>query len=416
MRRRTLLALALLLVALASLVAGAVVQNGQSGGELAVSWVSDTAREVSGNHHAPAVGEVDGEKLVYLPISGTTGTDDCELAALDAATGDPRWHYQIPASDCAIHSVADPTVADYDADGVEEVLAATTENKLIAFDPRSGDVEFEYELTSYGYTQPIVADLVGDDRPEIVVVDVRGTVSVVRGDGTAVWTRQLGSYTWGQPAVEDFDGDDRLEVAVGAGGSGELHLFEHDGTPVWDDPVSFDSSITWMATGQADGDDDAEVVVATAQGGRVAMVDGDGSIVWERDLGSFAAVNAVVDGDGDGSEEVYAVARDGVLYSLAASDGTTEWQTTLTTGDIQMMPPPSAGDVDGDGAIELVAPTNDGIVSLVDPRSGEVVSTYEREDAIYTRPALADVDGDRDAEVFVMYGRGRVVAFDVPRS
>ncbi|WP_277543383.1 FG-GAP-like repeat-containing protein [Haloarcula laminariae] len=145
------------------------------------------------------------------------------------------------------------------------------------------------------------------------------------------------------------------------------------------------------------------------------MVDGDANIVWERELGSFAAVNVAVDGDGDGLSEVYAVAKDGSLYSLAAGDGTTEWTTTLTTADVQMMPPPSVGDVDGDGTVELVAPTNDGIVSVVDPRSGEIVWTYEREDAIYTHPTLADIDGDGDVEAFVMYGRGLLVAFDFGR-
>ena len=192
-------------------------------------------------------------------------------------------------------------------------------------------------------------------------------------------------------------------------------MFEHDGRSAWETPVSFGSSITWMATGQANDDSAAEIVIATARGGLVAMVDGDANIVWERDLGSFAAVNAVVDGDGDGSAEVYAVVKDGTLYSLAADDGTTKWTTTLTTADVQMMPPPSVGDVDGDGTVELVAPTNDGIVSVVDPRSGEIVSTYEREDAIYTHPTLADIDGDGDVEAFVMYGRGRVVAFDFDR-
>jgi hypothetical protein len=78
-----------------------------------------------------------------------------------------------------------------------------------------------------------------------------------------------------------------------------------------------------------------------------------------------------------------------------------------------MMPPPSVGDVDGDGEPELVAVAHDGIVSLVDPRTGAISSTYEREDVIFTNPTLADVDGDGDVEVFVMYGRGRVVAFDV---
>jgi outer membrane protein assembly factor BamB len=353
----------------------------------------------------------DGGATVYAPISGRAGTDGCELTALDAVTGDRQWGYHIPSADCAIHSVADPTVADYDSDGRREVLAATTENQLLAFDP-AGDVELRYELADYGYTRPVVADVTGDDRPEVVVVDISGTVSVVRADGSTVWSRGLESYTWGQPAVVDVDGDGEPEVAVAAGGARELHLFEADGSPAWHRPVRFDSSLTWMTTAQADGDPGVELVVATAQGGRVAAVDGDGSRLWSRDLGTFAAVRAVADGDGDGTEEVYAVAEDAVLRSLEATTGRTEWATTLTDGNVQMTPPPSVGDVDDDGDPELVALTNDGIVALVDPESGEVLSSYEREDAIYAPATLADADGDGRLEAFVMYGRGRVVAVE----
>ena len=407
MRRRTLVAIVVLVVALGAVVVGGIVSTDSSDGELRVMWVSDTARDSNGNHHAPAV----AESLVYAPISGASGTDQCGLVALDASTGGVTWQDPIPPDNCTIHSIADPTVADFDDDGTEEVLAATTEERLVAYDPGSGDVEFTYELSSYGYTQPVVADILGDDSPETVVVDVTGTIFVIRADGTTAWTRQTESYTWGQPAVADFDGDGQPEVAVGGARSSGLSLFEHDGTPAWETPVAFEGSITWMTTGETNVTAGPGVVVATTAG-TVAMVDGDGRVVWDRDLGSFAAVDAMVDGDDDGSKEVYAVAKDGTLSSLDAETGETEWETTLTTETVQMMPPPAAGDIDGDGSAELVAPAHDGSVSVVDPVTGDVSARYERAGVIYTHPALADVDGDGDAEAFVTYGRGRVVGLD----
>lgn len=181
----------------------------------------------------------------------------------------------------------------------------------------------------------------------------------------------------------------------------------------WNQPQAYEGSITWMTTGNADGDDSAEIVVATASTGRVSMVDGgSGAREWTREFGSYAAVHAFGDGDGDGTPEVYAVAKDGKLRSLDATTGDTEWTTTLTTGDVQMTPPPALGDVDGDGDPELVAVTNDRIVAVVGPESGSILGTYEREDAIYTHPRLSDIDGDGDFEAFVMYAHGRVVAFD----
>ena len=384
-----------------------------SGGELTVRWVSDTARpNMGGNHHAPAAAQIGDGGTVFAPVSGPGGTDACDLVALDASNGSTMWNYPIPPANCTIHSVADPVIADYDGDGTKEVLAATTEEAVVAFEPRTGTEEFRHNLTDYGYTQPIVADLTGNDTKEVIAVDVQGTVFVLRPDGSAVWTRRLSSYTWGQPRAADFDGDGANELVVGLGGSGNLTLFEGNGTRRWTLSAPFDSSITWMTTGQADGDDPIEMLVAT-DSGAVAAVDGaTGAVEWRRDLGSLAAVHAFGDGDRDGDPEAYAVAKDGKLRSLDASDGAVEWETALTSANVQMTPPPSMADLNGEGDPEIVAVTNDGIVSVVDPKSGEILATYEREGEvpIYVHPTLADTDGNGTAEIYVMYGDGRVVS------
>jgi DNA-binding beta-propeller fold protein YncE len=69
-------------------------------------------------------------------------------------------------------------------------------------------------------------------------------------------------------------------------------------------------------------------------------------------------------------------------------------------------------DLDGDGKREIVAVTNNGLVSVVDPTSGEIKATYEREGEvpIYVHPTVVDTNGDGAAEIYVMYGDGRVVA------
>lgn len=411
MRPRTFAAV---LLVFAVLAAGAVaafgVLGGGGGSDLAVEWVSDTHRDVRVNHHHPATLTVDGDAFVYAPVSGRAGTDDCALFALDAADGTEQWRHEVPPGACAIHAVADPAVGDVDGDDTREVFAATTERRVLGFDPRTGDVAFSYELSAYGYSKPLVTDFLGGPSPEVVVVDARGEISVVHQNGTAAWTRQLDTYTFGQPAVADFDADGDPELVVGVAGNGTLYAFERDGTRAWQRADAAESSITWMTTGQLDGDDAREVVVGTADG-RVVAVDGaSGDTEWSRDVGHLAAVHALGDGDGDGAPEVYATASDGVLRALDGASGDTEWETTLTTADVQMMPPPSLGDVDGDGDAELVAATNDGMVKLVSPADGSVTATYSRDVVVYTHPVLADTDGDGAAELYVMYSDGRVVA------
>lgn len=400
------------------LVGAAVVLVAVSGGPgssigITEAWVSDTARDRPVNHHAPAAGIVRGEGMVFVPISGTPHTDQCALVGLYGTNGSTRWNYPIPRDDCTIHSVADPAIADYDGDGVEEVFVATTEEAIVGLDAVTGSEVFRHELPSYGYTKPIVSDVDGVDGMEVVAVDAEGTVVVLRPNGTVLWERPGASHTWGQPGVADFDGDGQRELLVGLGESGGLYLFEPDGTIAWNRSDVVQGSITWMTTGQVDGDPGEEVAIATSDG-VVAMVDGRaGTVEWRRDLGTLAAVHAFGDGDGDGEAELYAVADDAVLRSYTASDGTIEWTATLTDEDVQMTPPPALGDVDGDGEQELVAVTNDGVVSIVDAKTGEIGDTYRRDVPIWTHPTLADVDGDGVPEVFVIYGDGRVVSLSV---
>lgn len=400
------------MVVLGLLAGGALFALGGADGTgpLDATWVSDTGRDVRVNHHEPMAGRVEGTGVVFAPVSGANDTDGCALYALDAASGDRRWNHSVPRADCAIHAVADPSLGDVDGDGTREVFVATTERRVFGFDPTSGDREFAYELSAYGYSGPLVADLVGDGAPEVVVVDAKGEVSVVYANGTAAWTRQLGAYTFGQPAIADFDADGDRELAVGTSGAGVLYLFERDGSLAWRRANATEDSITWTNTGQLD-DDPAREILAATTGGEVVAVDGrSGDVEWRRSLGSLAAVHAFGDGDDDGTVEVYATAVDGVLRSLDATTGETEWQTTLTNADVQMMPPPVLGDVDGDDDEELVVASNDGSVSVVEPASGDVVASYERDVIVYAHPRVVDTDGDGKDEIYVMYADGSVVA------
>lgn len=408
MRTRTAVATVLVVTVLAGTAVLGFTSVADSGGALTERWVSETKTAILGNHHAPAAGVINGKGMVFAPISGAGGTQQCALVALNASSGAVQWRYQVPPANCTLHSVADPILADFDSDSSKEVIATTTEEVVVALDSLTGEVEFRENLTEYGYTQPIVADITGDSTKELVVVDFRGMMFVFRPNGTTVWKKSLDSRVEAQPAVGDFDGDGSTEIAVATGK--RVVLIEANGTVAWTTTKPFETTITWMTTGQADDDPPLEIVAATF-GGRVVVLDGEhGSVQWQRDLGDLAAVHAFGDGDGDGIPEVYAVAKDGVLRAFTATNGTVEWTTRLTTEEVQMTPPPSMGDIDGDGAPELVAVTNNGIVSVVDAKSGDILASYEREVPIYAHPTVTNTDADEAAEIYVIYGDGRIVA------
>lgn len=432
MRRRAVVAA----IVLVSLLGGATAFGlvGGFGGDdgLRERWLSDTGTPVNGNHHAVAAGRVDGRGLVFVPVSGEAGTDQCRMAALDAADGSAQWDHRVPPAECMIHAVGTLTLADFDDDGTAEVLVPTSEERLYAFDPAGGEPELVHELSEYGYSQAAVGALGEDGGQRIAVVDARGTVEVVRPDGSTAWTHREDSYVWASPRVADLlgDGDEQLVVGFGVG---FVTAFEGDGAVAWNRSLPGEGSVTWMTTAPAPGvttagdggDAPTDVVVATDDG-EVHLLEGpDGRVRWTREFGDLAAVGAVGDGDGDGSVEVYATAKDGVLRALDPGTGRTEWSTDLAEEPVQMTPPAVMGDLGGDGDPELVGVTSDGRVTAVDPRDGSVLGTYERSPppwefdastAIWTRATLGDADGDGAAEIYVVYGDGRVAALEYEGS
>ncbi|MFC4356746.1 PQQ-binding-like beta-propeller repeat protein [Halobium salinum] len=403
-------AIVTVLVGVGALAVGGLGGVGGIGdeGRLVERWVSDPGTEAGGNHHEPAV----ANGTVFAPVSGSRGQTECALVAYGADDGTERWRAPVPDANCTIHAVADPTVADYDDDGVHEVLAASTTEELVAYDPETGDREFSFPLSRYGYSAPVVADVTPGGGEEIVVTDVAGVTFVLGPDGTERWRVDTDQHVETAPTVADFDADGTRETLVA--GDRALVLLGPDGEVEWEHPTD-DRLAAWVTTADADGDPAVEVFAAFTRGEVVAVDGASGETEWRREVGRFPAVHDAGDGDGDGAVELYVGTRDGTVRALDATTGETEWATPVAEG-LQMMPPPVLGDVDGgvgggDPGPELVVASNDGTVTVLDP-DGTVRTTYSRDQPVYTHPVFADVDGDGDREVFVMYSDGRVVALD----
>ncbi len=423
MRVRTIAAVLAVVLALAG-VGGYAAFGG--GGSLDERWVSDTARDNTVNHHAVAA---EGD-LVVAPVgepggTGGIGEFSCALVRLDPASGGTLWRYGVPPANCTLHSLTEPAIGDVDGDGSREIVAASTERVVFALDSDSGEEEFRVNLSSFGYARPTVADVTGDSTPEIVVSDIAGQVSVVRGDGSVVWRRALDAGVYHAPAVADVDDDGAREVVVGASNR-TVALDARTGEMLWSVPVGAEHFETEQA------DDDPALEVVTTDLGTVRALDGaDGRVEWTTNLSGTPVVRTVADGDvcesrrdsqanrntqcsgdGDGQAEAYVGFSENRVAALDARTGEVEWTTQLSADSRLNAPGPVLGDVDGDGTRELAVAAHDGVVSVLDPATGEQLATYDRDVPIWTHLTLADLDADGDSEILVRYGDGRVVALD----
>ncbi len=206
---------------------------------------------------------------------------------------------------------------DMDADGQLEVVAG---NAVYEMDGSA--------LWTNGESdgKPAVADFDGDGLPEVVTV-TGGQVTLSDTDGSRLWQSELpGGGTGGAPTVADFDGDGQPEVGVA--GLGAYTMFDTDGSQVWSNPTEDDSSSqTGSSVFDFEGDGVSEVVYADEHD--LYVYSGpDGSILLDAKdhaSGTLMEYPLVADVDNDGSTEIIVVSND---YAISG------WQGVTVIGDL----------------------------------------------------------------------------------
>ena len=209
-------------------------------------------------YNAPTVGDLDGNGLpdVVLGVIGgafTPRTTSVENLLFVAQTArgrfDVRTRRLIPTIDVGSESM--PTLADLDGDGDLDLLignkiAPDTDSTatLTWFEntgtPRAPQFTERGLLPLRGefHYAPTLADLDGDGRPDLVTGTWRDVIQWWRNVGTvatprweladsALITLTRGSNT--APAFADLDGDGDLDLLVGEA-SGQLNLYRNVGT------------------------------------------------------------------------------------------------------------------------------------------------------------------------------------------
>jgi len=239
-----------------------------------------------------------------------------------------------------------------------------------------------------------------------------------------------------------------------AQGTGEWLTFQHDfqrtgradgvGAIVdpavaWSIPLGGMLTVRQLAVADLDGDGEREVV--GLKGSRVQALRSDGTLLWTTATSGHLAVYGIWDVDGDGSPEVLVNsdrearllsastgqilgripsvpsatatfvpgAQGGLIVvgaegSLIAYDPTQDLASppSVWTATFSMRQAPIAGDVDGDGGLDLVVPTSSGY-ALLDPSTGtQKGPTLDLGGCFPQLFQLADVDGQPGQEIVAL--------------
>ncbi len=236
--------------------------------------------------------------------------------------------------------------------------------------------------------------------------DARDDVAEVDSTRSAVRIRlQLADGTLGAPferviaavpthlAIAELDGDDRPELAV-ATGDGVTILFHDDGFFDAREAVAAGESFDWIVATDVDGDDRADVVAASRAAAGVTVLRNGGGLDFDQtwiDVGEQARAIATADFDTNGTVDLVVAGRESLSLWDGTGDGSFGFRAQLATGTHDHV---AAVDMNRDGRVDVVT----GRAVLVNAGDGFVAggpvaeSNQQRRNARFT---LGDLDGDR---------------------
>jgi len=268
-----------------------------------------------------------------------------------------------------------------------------------------GNLEWAVDTKSdESRTSIAIADIDNDLSPELATGTTSGwCIEVMNKAGS--WTPAVQDAAWTFPYEPQRNGSFmwHSSPAIGELISGT----NHEGLEViaGNNPLS---SIWAFDGDNSDGVDDGTTVNLNDWGypGPTGTEGTDWDVLWVfQTAGSIIASPSIGDIDGDGANEVICGSKDYTLYCLDGANGTLKW--SLTTG-YEITGSAGLADFDNDGKLEVVVGSQDSLVYFIkgDLNTDGMIdaseyTTFTTGGAVFSSPSIADVNGDGYLEVLI---------------
>lgn len=284
---------------------------------------------------------------------------------------------------------------------------------IVRVDASKGESEIFYVSSGSGRgARDIIG--IGAAPGGLFIADQRGFVSFVERGGQVAWSKQVGAPMCGAPLVVDFNENGVPDAIVVTRAGNIVALSGQGGATVWvtplatpprPDAVGLGATLT-LARPRVDG---PRVVVATSPGGELAVVGvRDGRLLWRETWGAGLLPGACCVRGPRGADVIYVVDGVGELWELVPTAGGFERlfvHSLLRHPDETVIAGPRSVTLKSDEPPAILVclsgdyATRRGAVAAV--RADGVVWRTSVGGAVWGAPVVGDLDGDGASEVVV---------------
>lgn len=247
---------------------------------------------VGKNPSSVAVADVNGDGNLDLVVAnqnckGAGSSPPCEAATVSILLGNGDGTFQQHKDFSAGQNINWVVVGDFNGDGKLDLAVvnggASVDGSAVLILLGNGDGTFHasarYPMGANGVSAA-AADLNGDGKLDLAVVDNMGWVSVFLGNGDGTFQARADYYTsasfpWGSIGIGDFSGDGTVDIAVANSGSNSVTILFGNGNGTFQPfGARFDTGLCplGVAVGDFNGNGRLDLAVAARYSNAVSIL------------------------------------------------------------------------------------------------------------------------------------------------